>query len=370
MKTPKLFKILVIGDLHLGLQSYGLVERLGDHVAVLPQITSYAVEHQPNLAISLGDTFTSPNPDSYSCDMFRGFCQGMTQDGTWPYIALTGNHDREKLDLGMTRVRSLGGAYLDTPGFLTRYKAEGREDCAINVLAFDWMPAADIATELEKIQPGELDVLCLHQSVEGLLPTIGQPEVRLEQLRGKARLVLVGDVHVNKVIDLGEGTTLVSAGSTEMCASDEDPNKVVKLISYDAANHTVVEIRDLPLTTREIVRWVVQTDHEMNLLVGSLRPDLAPRLWLVSYNAEFAHRMPEASRAAAAIGDLFVACPAVQAVEEGSTFVESKESAVQEFEEIVAARHQDPPERQAAVSLWQNPDFIDKILLSLQPCLP
>ena len=371
MKTPSLYKILLVGDLHLGRRSYDLVERIRDHAAVLPQISEYVNDEAPDCVVIPGDIFDNPNPDSWSCDAFRRFVQQMAGFSTCRLVALTGNHDREKLDLGMTRVRSLGGDSVTAAGDFEDTIFSG-DYSKVKVRALDWMPAADIVRELEKIQPGELDVLCLHQSVEGLLPVVGTPEVRLDQLRGKARLVLAGDVHVNRVVDLGEGTTLVSAGSTEMCAADEDPNKVVKLISYDAANRTVADIRDLPLTTREIISWNVRDEAEFALAfqaVGST--PTAKQLHLVSYTPEFAHRMPELAKAAAFFGDLFV--PRPLAVEEaGPSYAENRESAEAEFEEIIAARHQDrdAAEQRAAVSLWKDADHIDQILSSLQPCNP
>ena len=196
MQTSPLFRILHFSDLHLGKKSYDLVERIRDHAAVLEQINRLVngMEDWPDLCCVTGDVFDSPSVDSFSCDAFRRFVEKLP--AFIPLLVLTGNHDRERLDLGTTRVGSLGGERLLPLGGPHEFFAPGK--VPVRVLALDWMPAADIARELEAIQPGELDVLCLHQSVEGFLPAVGTPEVRLDQLRGKARLVLVGDVHVNR----------------------------------------------------------------------------------------------------------------------------------------------------------------------------
>jgi DNA repair exonuclease SbcCD nuclease subunit len=366
----ELFSILGVGDLHLGRKSYDLTERIRDHAAVLPQINQYVDEHRPDLLCILGDVFNAPNVDSFSCDAFRRFVEEIPIDT--PVIALTGNHDREKINLDMTFARSLGGIRVFPNGTISLPSAKQWHPpgTMIRIQSWDWMPAAAIARRLEEIVPGELDILCIHQSVEGLMPAIGEPEVRLDQLRGKARLVLAGDLHVNKTLEIGPDTTLISCGSTEMCSADEDPAKVVKLIQYDAEARRIHGVVDLPLRTRPIYGWNISNEGEFDYVRSQLAipgspgdPNISP-LHIVAIATEFAHRVPELAASAREAGALFVSRP-IPTVEMGESFAAGKESAALEIISIIGARHQDEAERAAALALWRNPENLDVIIESL-----
>lgn len=359
-------KILAAGDLHLGCRGWGLVDRIKDHAAVLSQILKYAriYLNHGDILILAGDCFDSPSPDSYSCHAFAEFVRAARSFTN--VIALVGNHDRERLDLGYSRVTSLGALGVgDGP----------IQHVPWRMRAIDWMPAAPLAIQLAAIPDGELDFLFLHQACEGILPAIAEPEVRLEQLRNKAKLVIIGDVHVNRTVYAGD-TTVVSCGSTERCSLDQDPFKVVKLIEYDVEERRVESITDLPLVTRPIERRELLTEDDVQTAINRMHMgvdyggdcEMAPLMPLViaDHLPALADQLPRLEEAARATGFLLVTRQLPADVTPGDSFVANRDSADREMEDIIATRHPDDAERAAALALWRNPENSELILTNLE----
>lgn len=361
----KTFKLLIVGDLHLGFQQYGSFQRALDFSSVLPQIENIARQEKIDAGVLLGDIFNSSEPPAHACRALRKFAERLNQDcRNW--FCISGNHDRQKhnLDGGVSRVDSLTDLFLrptvdaNTGSPSPQILGDGR----VEIVALDWMPANKLAETLEKLPPG-IDFLFLHQSLAGLVPNVPQTEVKLEQLAGKAKCVCIGDTHIVKVLTAGE-TTIVSAGSTELCSSSEGAEKSVSIVDYDLENHRVLGVTHHPLKTRKVMKLRAFDELSFNDADNQLRRAASENpLVFLTHNQVMKPlveaRMPEW----AALGMNLVIPSATVQVDERESYVATRDSADREMETIIAERligH--PIEQAAAVAMWKTPGAMEEII--------
>lgn len=369
------FKFLHSADNHLGKTNFGHTERLLDFAGVLVQIKNIAVREQCELIILAGDVFDSPDPDPTSADVFRAFCEQLSQLGIY-LVALTGNHDRHPLKIpgqdGLpTRVESMGSnvnslrSTLNNGAWRVPVKNPAYANQTVTLVAADWMPASKIPEFLKGL-PAELDILAMHQSCSGFNPKIATTEMELEWLAGKAKYVAMGDLHMRKEMRPSPDTIVAYPASTEMCSMDESPDKSVNVVTFNLETREVEKIDYHPIARRAIIEVRIESPEQLAMARETFKAN-PESIVLLKYAPEFA-------REAKAMGQEWTAMGKTQVVIDQplpkitttDTFTCSKESADVEMVEVIEgilAGHE--AEKQAAVSIWNNPDNVTEILAAL-----
>lgn len=368
----KPYRVLHTADLQLGKQQYGSFLRTQDFAAVLPQIAKIAEVEKVDLIVLAGDIFDSYTPDSYSERAFRKFVEQVEEiehhaSPAPAILAIEGNHEFDKRNMGNREVARIDAV---TDGILRPHMADEFHkvnDIEISVVAADWMPASKIQTFLDGL-PNNLDVLVMHQSCEGFIPIIGTTEMKLAQLKGKAKLILLGDLHLQKTVTLDDGTVICYPGSTELCASNEPVQKSVNIVDFDMEKREVVDIRQVLLQTRQALKLNVFDDLGLNSADQEIRnnADHNPIVFL-GFSAALRPLVLPKLEEWAALGLTLIQPEAKAEVKETDTYVYNKDSADREMEEILSEKLKSRPAEQAAgTALWKTPDAAQKIVDQLE----
>jgi DNA repair exonuclease SbcCD nuclease subunit len=371
-------KILHTADLHLGRMNFNIRERLVDFSQAAMKIWDIAVHEKVDLVIMAGDVFDSPEPDPYSAWAFSKLCSDLQREKI-QVVAVVGNHDSHKLsDVSGSKcswIKSLFPSIIsEVPGDgafcgVSRITFPGKDpSMGLRLVALDWMPSQKCRAVLNTVPP-DVDVLVMHQSCSGFMPTIAVPEIELESLAGKAKYVAMGDLHISRSMHPSEETIVAYPGSIEMCKSDEDPEKYVNIVEYDLAERLVVGVSRQRIHCRGITSITIRTPEDLVAARESLaETEEASGLVVFKYESEMADAVEKLSDAMRMEGKIMSShlqsLPKIIATE---TFSSSKDSADMEMSEILAERFEkDSIELSAAVDLWNNPDNADQILQQLE----
>lgn len=371
-------KILHTADLHLGRMNFNIRERIIDFSAAAMKIWDVAVHERVDLVIMAGDVFDSPEPDPYSAWAFSKLCSDLHRENI-QVVAIVGNHDSHKLsEVSGSRcswIKSLFPHVIsEVPGDgafcgVSRITFPGKDpSMALRLVALDWMPSQKCRAVLNTVPP-DVDVLVMHQSCSGFMPTIAVPEVELESLVGKAKYVAMGDLHISKTLHPSPDTMVAYPGSIEMCKADEDADKYVNIVEYDLAERSVVNVSRQRIHCRGITSITIRTPEDLAKARESLSGAMEiSGLVVFKYESEMAdavEKLSEAMRLEGRIASSHLqSLPKIIATE---TFSSSKDSADLEMSEILAERFEkDSIELSAAVDLWNNPDNSDQILQQLE----
>jgi DNA repair exonuclease SbcCD nuclease subunit len=360
----KPFRLLVTADNHVGKNQYSSFTRTEDFAAALPQIVQIAKGEKVDLVVCAGDLADSYNIGAYSSRAIRKFCEALDRADI-AALVVEGNHDAARSNQegrAVARIDSLSDTVL-RPSNLD----EWTKGWMIKIVAADWMPASRVQDSLDTVPPAT-DVLVLHQSCEGFIPSIGAVEVRHEQLLGSARLVCIGDLHVSATQTLSDGTILVSPGPSELCASNEDPNKSVSIVDYDIENHKVLEIRKVSLKTRRVLKLKVFDELGLASADLDLRASLeANPLTFIEHGSAVRPLLDQKLEEWKALGlSLIFPEPAVE-IKESESYLATRKSADREMEEIIGeALQEHPEEAAAAAALWKTPGASEEIIAQLE----
>ena len=356
-------KILVTADWQLGAKRF---PRTNDFNIVLDQVADIAVANKDNLLVVVsGDIFDSYDVPASSGKAFRKFCDRMEKEKILT-ICLEGNHEHDKSgksDKLTSRIRQHSDWPLRPDRQTGIVPMPDGWTWDLKVAGFDWMPRTIIAEKLETL-PEDLDILCLHQSLGGLVPNISA-EVTKEQIADKASIVCIGDIHVPSEIPTARGY-IISPGSTERCAVSEPAQKSVTLVTYDHKLKVVTKVERIPLKTRMIIAETVSTAEDINRITKLVHENIANQpLVHVSYLIEFKRIVEEESKAWREMGLMIELAPVADTFDDKAEEQEglrNEASVDREMEELLKARHKDPREQILVVDLWKNPERIDEIL--------
>jgi DNA repair exonuclease SbcCD nuclease subunit len=364
----KPFRILHTADLQLGKQQYGSFLRTQDFAAVLPQIASIAEDEKVDLIVLAGDIFDSYNPDAFSERAFRKFVDEVQeQERHVSILAIEGNHEFDKRNQGGRKARiDAVTSGIVRPDSVFVASALGPKPWP-SIVAADWMPATKLQDFLDGL-PIDLDILVMHQSCEGFIPGIGNTELKLDQLKNKAKLVLLGDLHVCDARTLDGGTIVTYPGSTELCSSNENPHKSVNIINYDMENRKVVDIRPIPLETRRVLKLRVFDELSLNDADLEIRRHAAVNpIVFIEQNSKMRPLVDQKMEEWTAQGLTLIYPETIVKVEETESYVYTRDSADREMESIVGDNLADhPSEREAAVALWKTPGAAADIVKQLE----
>lgn len=355
------FRILATADWHLGRQQYGSFERVRDFASVVSQIAQIAKEEGVNLVGVAGDIFDSFTPGPFSQRAFRKFAEEMKAAGIF-LACIPGNHEHDKRNSEnreVARIDSLTDDLLrpsiDDPVVMK----------APSVALVDWMPSNRLPSFLEALP--KVDILVLHQSLEGLVPNVPQTELTQKQLLGRARLIIIGDTHVTKVLTLSDGTIVLSPGPTELNSSAEDRQKSVSIIDYDQEKHQVLEIRQVPLKTRRVLKPRVFDDNGLKVADVEVREFASENpLVLLEHNAAMRPLVEQKMAEWQALGLTLLFADPIVTIDKAESYVATRDSAEREMETILTNALEDPAEQAATGALWKTPGAAPEIIAELE----
>lgn len=365
-------KLLQFSDSHLGLIPYGIPERMLDMGRILDEVVNLARHHSVDLVVNAGDMFDQSKPDPFSVQTYRRFVDQLEKAGI-PYLEVVGNHNRHDIvdKIGEGFWPSAIHDHVFCPG------SEGWLVQSIRgqtVAAANWMPRERLLPFLEKMRENPPDVLVLHQRCGGFLPRIaGNAEVTFEELKGVARCVMIGDVHVWGVHGKSPETVIISTGPTEMTKVDEDPSTSVALVRLYAKDETppdndFVLVERILLHPRPQIIRNVRSEIELVQLEAlvKLALDRGEKPMVTAIYTSNVQQGLEMLRERLKGKVLWRDVPEAE-VDSSASYEAAKLSANTDMPGILGEIiNDDAPLLQAAVSLWGSPEASGLIFSSLK----
>lgn len=229
----------------------------GDSFYALRQFYQFCVEYQVDL-VGAGDLTDVERPDSETLRRVFSFFDDMRRADRRTFFT-TGQHDRATPPYFSLHSH---------PMHLTPRRTTAR---GINIVGLDHTPADRLQQAIDALPRGA-ELLVCHQ-VWGDFMGYGA-EGRLEQLCYPAGpdVVLTGDYHVHKTLELPGRTKVLSPGST--CLQDiSEPREKAFFVLYDD-----LSVDSVPLKTRRVVDFEIRTEDDLNTFVRGVKDDfLEPR---------------------------------------------------------------------------------------------
>lgn len=249
-------KVLATADSHLGYQQYGLKERKEDFMDAFEQVIDIAIEEKVETVVHAGDLFDKKNPGLSTIRNTLSLLKRLNEANI-PFLGIEGNHDKQRATQWLDVFEELGLAYhvIDEP-------VEG-------VYGMDFMGRKDI--EVPECDDG-VEILLLHQFVEDDDIPVPSPELTLDELWGKAPIIVMGDYHSRKVWRK-DNQLIMYTGSSERHSTRERNPRSVSIIDTET-----MEIEEIELDTRNFVKGSYQELKDSKAVEGAVveledRPD-------------------------------------------------------------------------------------------------
>lgn len=270
-------KLAFIGDSHLGYRHRFKTQRLRDYVASFEDAVDKALSHGPDVVVFAGDIFHHPKPDPVSLrvavkNLLR--CAQKTE-----VVVLIGNHEIEG---------HLGTAYppiysdihpkisvLTSENPLKRLNIDGVD---FGFYGFEYIRdrqrAQKMLKEISLLPRCDVNILCLHQAVEGYLSPY---EISTSTLRTALEyfdLAVLGHVHKHqRLSSVSDVKPAFYVGATERTSFNEHGNSCGFLIfdTDDLSNPSFVGVssKDMAYVRTKYKGDVAGLNDLLDELVGS-----------------------------------------------------------------------------------------------------
>jgi len=126
--------------------------------------------------------------------------------------------------------------------------------CNFEIYGIDWRPAPELPAAIATI-PKTADLIMCHQVWSEFKVSGSNAEGSLSDIPGTA-LILTGDYHVSKIINVGSHTVL-SPGSICMQSIDESPEKFFYVLRSD------MSLEPIQLSTRSVGHYEITTPEDL-----------------------------------------------------------------------------------------------------------
>lgn len=245
-----MFKLLHLADLHLGVVPGGSERRSRDFDRNLREVIKDIQSGTLGIDVLIlaGDLFDQAHilPDDFA--LFRDLIDACSRASV-DVVAIEGNHDSVRRDRIVRRnlrwIDLFGGTLREIPDdsgvpgchFLQKMSNGVME--TLSICPVDFRPRQDIRDLLERMPSGYCHVLVLHQSMEGAIASIGNPEVDQVNLADKALYVALGDIHQHGIYQVSPGTVAAYPGPLEWVRTSESSCAGGLLVSIDPTALTV-----------------------------------------------------------------------------------------------------------------------------------
>lgn len=237
-------KIAHIADLHIGSNQYGIKQR-----QVNQRLSCIKLANETNkydLIIAAGDIFDSCDPQPNDICCWMQMCDIWVNAGC-NVLACSGNHDivygSEKQWI------NTGVCYSGLGSNLNEYKPI-QELKPIKIVCLNYIKRRDIKDVIQKIDDN-LDIIVLHQSAGGFLPSIMRPEIDNDDLKAlstKCKYLALGDLHIHRKMKLGECTIAYPGNTDFLRLCDQINNFMFIELEYDTETNLFSDIKSVNFT--------------------------------------------------------------------------------------------------------------------------
>lgn len=244
-------------DTHLRVSQYARTSRGEDFSEALMNVFRLAVEEKISTICISGDLLDSTRPSPKIITFLKQLDAAACRHGV-QIIVISGNHDFTEPhwatvagvsdSQGPCGLKIIDNQLVTLSSGLTIYgQPYVNKDRFIQLCA-----------ELPKA-----DVLLFHGMVQELANFNSNSALSLTDLPSdKYKVIAIGDVHICKQARVGP-CLIIQPGSTELCSTSEDENKTVTVLTFDAANRVVGEPALLPIKTRQVLRFKLTTEEDL-----------------------------------------------------------------------------------------------------------
>lgn len=248
--------IIATADNHLGYRQYGLKSREIDIQNSFEAIIDAAIETSSDITIS-GDLLHSNRPTSQTMAFLKKCHFKLIKNSITAFV-ISGNHDKSDPHwISHFHADTYGFRDIDDQVVLTGNENRERR-LRIRGVPFcnkeQWYETVDRINEDDPI-----DILLMHQSFNEFTkfenPDGFNNDCLLNLDANKCPLIIVGDTHVTDEFLAGNGTLVVSPGSSEVMSMSEDFDKNVFYLKQDEDNKLTpfnIKIRTRPCYSYDI----------------------------------------------------------------------------------------------------------------------
>ncbi len=294
-------RILHFSDLHIGMENYGRVDpstglssRLGDFLAALDQVVSYALDNDVDLVLFSGDAYKTRDP---SPTYQREFAKRIRRlaDARLPVFLLVGNHDLPNA-LGRANSVEIFDTLAVPHVFVARkvgvWRVETRHGL-LQIVALPWIIRSNLLSKddyknlpldklndvlIEKIaglvaaEVDQLDrtapaILCAHGTIEGATYgsergiMLGQDIIIPKSVINNPAFSYVALGHIHKHQQVNEQPPAVYAGSLERIDFGEEHDEK-GFVVIDIDDQRVASWRFVPVNARRFLTINVDAGYD------------------------------------------------------------------------------------------------------------
>jgi DNA repair protein SbcD/Mre11 len=238
-------KILCTADNHLGYRQYGLQVREQDIYDSFDSIIQIACRENVDAITISGDLIHTTRPSSVTIAFLKQ-CQNRLMAAGIPALVIAGNHDNNKPHWLNTLCTSNDW---DGDNAFGGFKLLENETYEVGGMKIFGAPFTNKNNweHTKTLIPEDTDMLLMHQSFQEFIQFETDDAFTEEDIRGLARCVIVGDIHVS----LGVGNRIYSPGSSELMSSSEEPQKYVLMVDDEVGDLLNCHFVELP--TRHVI---------------------------------------------------------------------------------------------------------------------
>lgn len=255
-----------ISDSHLGYSQYGLERRRLDFESALESSIDHMISMGLKLVVHTGDLLNSnrPGPDAIEC--LRRIHRKLINNRA-RMIVIGGNHDQTDPPwptLLEPNENMLGITVQDKMVF------------SHEAVAFFCLPFVPL-DQFRAIEWPSAHVLLCHMQIQEFIGFESINALPINELPAdKFSAILVGDIHIHKIINHPQHPTCVVGytGSSELCSESEPSEKFWTFVEMDGPR--IKEMKPMPIRTRKVFRRVLEKVEDIDRQVAeisSLRED-------------------------------------------------------------------------------------------------
>lgn len=253
--------MVFVGDLHASDNTYASIPGMvGDSKFALSQISDFCRTNSYPLVL-LGDTFNNRFPSPSVQQWFFKLIS------TIDVAFICGQHDMHR-DVAVPEIETGSSNLRIRLNDLTNSTLLN----GIRIWGFDHVSLTQIESELEHV-PLDCDVLCCHQMLKQVAPSIGSWNMDIEQVPTHVRLTVLGDWHGQPDSGVTAGRRWQYTGSMTMRSVSEPVRKSFLVVTKNRNGELSVEKR--PLLTRPFLRVELSDADQLERFLASVDDHVA-----------------------------------------------------------------------------------------------
>jgi len=261
-------KIAFVSDSHLRVSQYGYAYRGGDFLNALIDALNSAAALGIEIVLHGGDLIDQKQPPSDVIEQLLKIEAVLLKNNQRMYV-ISGNHEKAGVAWSVVLARAMK---LYNPDIVPRMQCIDNTtivlDSGLSIFGLASCSVEELKTHLQ-VTDLKADVLLWHGMVKEFCGFDAGGSVSITDFyNGPFDNVLLGDIHVHQFYDIPGRGVIGYPGSTELCASNEDPNKKFAILTFSP--DAPVRVQSVPIKTRTAVSLLIQTEEELQAAIGLL----------------------------------------------------------------------------------------------------